>query len=458
MPSKKRKASSTKGKLKRGRSDRDSSPTSSAPNLTKQISHYNGKLQFDEDDIKKLQEPLIGTWMHLKMYAVTFAGDKILNLDDAFPLKVSLTCDSGGTEVTETHQSESGLPALEVKGNYMSKSGTATIQLKINTLSRYFESSRFSLRVQPADDANVSGLKEVKTPTFNVVSQRLKVTDLGGEEDGLIGKFYKDEGGKEKFLEYSVELKDARGICADREVPLKVTLHYDTENRPEANEMTNNGKQTLMSFDETNELIVKNGKGIVKIRINDVSKNHYSNGFLIRVGPKLEGDGGVPENSDISAGWSGTTIVKSKRAKNIPVAVRKKQAAALAAKQAMGLGSVIGSVRKGSKSGRGGGRGVADTAGNATGSGRKPRSKKNKKNRSQAMPVLPQSLKNDLKRNISVPPSVAINTLSEWGQTLTNSLLQMQQCLVPFISFSDDVALPLLQQVSIYNYTLHYKH
>jgi hypothetical protein len=80
------------------------------------------------------------------------------------------------------------------------------------------------------------------------------------------------------------------------------------------------------------------------------------------------------------------------------------------------------------------------------------------KNRSQAMPVLPQSIKNDLKRNISVPPSVAINTLSEWGQTLTNSLLQMQQCLVPFISFSDDVALPLLQQVSIYNYTLHYKH
>ena len=50
-------------------------------------------------------------------------------------------------------------------------------------------------------------------------------------------------------------MKDARGICADREVPLKVTLHYDTENRPEANEMTNNGKQALMSFDETNELI-----------------------------------------------------------------------------------------------------------------------------------------------------------------------------------------------------------
>ena len=160
---------------------RAGSNTSSAPppNI-RQVSHYIGKLQFDEDDLVKLQEPLKGTWMHLKMYAVTTTGDKSLTLDDAFPLKVTLLCDGGMTEVDETHQTEGGLPALECKSMEMTKEGTATIQLKINVLSRHFHSSDgFQLRVQPAMDAQVSGLEEVQTPPFHVVSQRLKVTDLG---------------------------------------------------------------------------------------------------------------------------------------------------------------------------------------------------------------------------------------------------------------------------------------
>ena len=76
-----------------------------------------------------------------------------------------------------------------------------------------------------------------------------------------IGTFYKDEGGKEKFLEYSVELKDARGLCTDREVPLRATLHYDIDDRPQANQMTNNGKQELMKMDNTLSMLLKNGKG-----------------------------------------------------------------------------------------------------------------------------------------------------------------------------------------------------
>ena len=318
MP-KRKTTQSTRSISKRGRSDSTSSTVNQAtpppPLLTKQVSHYLGKLQFDADDLIKLQEPLKGTWMHLKMYAVTIAGDKILTLNDAFPLKVTLTCDGGRTQVTETNTDESGLPALEVKGNHMTKEGTATIQLRINTLSRYFQSKQFGLRVQPADDAQVSGLKEVKTPTFNVVSQRLRITDLGGENDGLVGTFYKDEGGKDKFLEYLVELKDARGLCMDRQVPLAVTLHYDIDDRPEANKMTNNGKQTLMGFDDNQELLVRNGKGTVRVRINDVSKNHYSNGFVVRI--CAVGD----DNSDVGAGWSGTTVVKSKRAKNTLLAM-----------------------------------------------------------------------------------------------------------------------------------------
>ena len=159
---------------------RAGSTSSAPPPNIRQVSHYVGKLQFNEDDLVKLQEPLKGTWMHLKMYAVTTTGDKSLTLDDAFPLKVTLLCDGGTTEVDETHQTEGGLPALECKNMEMTKEGTATIQLKINVLSRHYHSSDgFQLRVQPAMDAQVTGLEEVQTPPFNVVSQRLKITDLG---------------------------------------------------------------------------------------------------------------------------------------------------------------------------------------------------------------------------------------------------------------------------------------
>jgi hypothetical protein len=461
----KRKAQTTRTKAKRGRTGASSSvvATTSAPRLTKQVSHYHGYLQFDDDDVSKLQEPLVGSWLHLKMYAVTLTGDKILNLDAAFPLKVSLTCEietPEGTrviEITENTQNESGLPALEVKGNHMTKAGTAAIQLKINALSRNFESNRFGLRVQPADDANVSGLKEVQTPTFNVVSQRLKVTDLGGENDGSIGVFYKDEGGKEKYLEYKVELKDARGLCTDRQVPLTVTLHYDTASRPEANKMTNNGKQELMNLEESQKLMVENGTGTVRLRVNDVSKNHYSNGFVVRIGPDLSGVNGLA-NRDVAAGWSGTTIVKSKKAKGIPVAQRTKKAAlaaaALAAAAQLAGGSNSGSSGSSGSSGRSGSSGSSSSSSSTKKKKKVAKSASKKKptagslGGSPILPVLPDGLQSDLQARIMVNPIDAMATLSAWEETLTNSLLQIQQHLQPFIRFSNEIALPLMTQVS----------
>ena len=74
-----------------------------------------------------------------------------------------------------------------------------------------------------------------------------------------------------------------------------------------------------------------------------MSKNHYSNGFVVRI--SATGD----ENSDVAAGWSGTTVVKSKRAKNTPLAMRKKQRAAEIA------GVVSGSGGSGGSGGGGGG-------------------------------------------------------------------------------------------------------
>ena len=83
-----------------------------------------------------------------------------------------------------------------------------------------------------------------------------------------------------------------------------------------------------------------------------MSKNHYSNGFVVRI--SATGD----DNSDVAAGWSGTTVVKSKRAKNTPLAMRKKQRAAEIAGVVGGSGDSSGST-----GGSGGGGGGSSSSG-----------------------------------------------------------------------------------------------
>ena len=60
--------------------------------------------------------------------------------------------------------------------------------------------------------------------------------------------------------QYLIELKDARGLCTDRIVPLAATLHYDVDDRPQANLMTNNGKQELMTTEAGQDMTLTNGK------------------------------------------------------------------------------------------------------------------------------------------------------------------------------------------------------
>ena len=59
-------------------------------------------------------------------------------------------------------------------------------------------------------------------------------------------------------------------------------------------------------------------------------------------------------------------------------------------------------------------------------------------------------MKNNLKAGVVVDPVAAIQTLSEWGNTLTSTLVHMQQQLAPLLAFSTNIALPLTDQVSFF--------
>ena len=82
------------------------------------------------------------------------------------------------------------------------------------------------------------------------------------------------------------------GLCTSRAIPIKTTLHYAVpeDGYPAAKERTNNGKMKLLTLHDDMEHVLKGGKGLIRCRINDVSKNHMGNGFVI----KASADHGTP--------------------------------------------------------------------------------------------------------------------------------------------------------------------
>lgn len=128
--------------------------------------------------------------------------------------------------------------------------------------------------------------------------------------------WYKDEGGREKCIELSVKLVDYENkLVTDRRMPLRVTLLYADS----LIQVTN--QDILKVFGTTSdhlassnggEVAVENGVADVKLRIEDVSKNHQGQNFRIKIAPDTLNS---PTDCDVSHGLSRAVTVRSKRNK-----------------------------------------------------------------------------------------------------------------------------------------------
>ena len=265
--------------------------------VVQRLSSVNGTLQFDEEDQNSLKLPYVSQAILLKIY---------LNKDNkpvtgkTIPLDIKLLHDDGNQEVPDTE--------YKVEGAEIKKDGAATVQVTINTLSKDYKGKTFVLQASP-QDSNLS-IVEIRTAPFTIVSQRLKINS---DAPTL---WFKDEGGRDKSMEFQVELWNTLGLHKLRDVPLLVTLHYDTEGYPQAlahtkarNDDSKDDLQLLQMARDTDS-IVRHGQASVRLRINDVSKNHLTHAFIIKIAPNIIKD---PELMDVAAAYSTPIVVKSKR-------------------------------------------------------------------------------------------------------------------------------------------------
>lgn len=115
--------------------------------------------------------------------------------------------------------------------------------------------------------------------------------------------WFKDEGGRDKCIEMNINMEDREGNpVLDRRIPLRITLLY--ENRTVVQ------KQDVLKISPDSSRVIENGSAQLRLRLEDVSKNHQKQRFAIRVAPDYES---MPECYDVSPVISPAMEVRSKR-------------------------------------------------------------------------------------------------------------------------------------------------
>ncbi|OQR82787.1 hypothetical protein ACHHYP_15529 [Achlya hypogyna] len=225
--------------------------------------------------------PFVDKPFEVVVYLVGGAGD--LKTGTEMPLRVDLF--AGDKKCNELLRVAT--PAL-VDG-----SGICKLRLAILAPSSDLGNRPFTVAIAPEDPT--STVAPVVSSEMVAVRHHLVV------QNALPDVWYKDEGSRDKCLEFAVHLVDHSGaLVQSRVVPLRISLVYD-------NGVTVFKQDILKVAPESQRCTDPAGRALVKVRIEDVSRNHQSQPFRLLVAP----DG----LADVAPDRTTPVTVRSKRNK-----------------------------------------------------------------------------------------------------------------------------------------------
>ncbi|KAG3086049.1 hypothetical protein PI125_g19051 [Phytophthora idaei] len=195
--------------------------------------------------------------------------------------------------------------------------GLALLSMSLHTLTATCDGRNFCLEVRSAD----ANIESVFSSPVNVVKEKLQVVTQPPDV------WFKDEGGREKCMTVALTLIPAPGAyLEDRVVPLDVKLLYESGN-------TVLNQSILRLFPDMRPNMT-HGRATISFRIDDVSKNHQGQSFMLEIGPEQQD--GSSMFQDIAPTRTSVIAIRSKRNKrklNAQAAV----AAAVAASGVYGM-------------------------------------------------------------------------------------------------------------------------
>ena len=244
-----------------------------------------------------------------------FLIDSKKSLKSGWPLKLHVELLYENGEVVPNQPAN-----LEIHGCNLSQgiwpslgnNGSVDLKLRILSVSMSHENKSFFLRFTAAaiqDKPNLLPshvtIMPATSTTMSVIRHRLHITEQPPAQ------WYKDEGGRDKCIALNALLLDEHdNPVQGREVPLKVLLAYEGE---ECVEVKN---QSILKMPlESVPKVDRHGKVAIKVRIEEVSKNHQKQAFVLKIVPDVLYS---PDHGDISADVSTPITVLSKRNKRRP--------------------------------------------------------------------------------------------------------------------------------------------
>ncbi|CCI48321.1 unnamed protein product [Albugo candida] len=112
------------------------------------------------------------------------------------------------------------------------------------------------------------------SPPICVVKEKLVISHEPPE------LWFKDEGGREKCMQIKIKLQAAPGRkCENRIIPLDIQLYYESGERVSS-------QRILRLFPDLQPNMVS-GSTVISFRIDDVSKNHQGQSFMLLIGPDV---------------------------------------------------------------------------------------------------------------------------------------------------------------------------
>jgi len=247
--------------------------------------------------------PFMDHYFELRIYLV----DQENKLQTGFmvPLVLQLMVEGESTPMGGS-SSSSSLVSIDpsTPATIDPNTGIANVRVKVCELSMNRQNRKFCFIVKRAEGPREKfdlprEINPVLSHSFSVVNAQLKVIHTEAWEE----TWYKDQGGRDKTIDIDVQLYGPFGLLKGVEVPLRCVLLY------EDGKMVLN--QDLLVVTDTSGVKIdpNSGKAVIRIRIDDVSKNHQSKRFKVRVEANTSE---TPAHSDKSPDYSKPVTIRSK--------------------------------------------------------------------------------------------------------------------------------------------------
>ncbi|CAB9519253.1 expressed unknown protein [Seminavis robusta] len=295
--------------------DKLSSPSSSSNSGSNHTPPKNGPSRDDDGYLVIRKQPPIFAFLDEPIDVLVGLEVARLTGDSPAGSEVELTAsvriqqrgDAGGGDRKHAHVAHASVALLNQPNTVTTNSKPCRLRCKI----RMRESLRRDIPVYclisiGARDPS-HGVAPVTTIPIQLVNYKLRIAI----DSNWSNIWYKDEGGRDKSMEAVAELYSKENAQHRERVPLRLTLYYaSTTEGVDPVKVTN--QEILRSLGSSSKLYTDKsaGKATIRFRIEDVSKNHQGQDFLLQIAPDYR-----KGFHDVAPGFTPSVSVRSKRNK-----------------------------------------------------------------------------------------------------------------------------------------------